>query len=154
MDFNEQQDAASAYPLEDSLGYLLFRLSKGLQLEFEARISQFDLTAPQWGLLNACYQKQAQTPSEFAKLMAIDNAAVTRHVKTLTRKGLVRFEPHESDRRSYRVYLTSTAEKIVEAIIPISQQMNREMVSSLSQEQKEQFLYTVLQLLQSNRLLD
>lgn len=148
-----QPDDANRYLLHDSLGYLLFRLSKGLQLVFEKQVQPFGLNAPQWGILNACYQGQGYTPSALATLLAVDNAAVTRQVQILLRKGWITVEKHPSDRRSYTITLTESGKTTVEAIIPISRQLNQTLFSSLTEHEKQQFVHFIETLLQANQLL-
>ncbi|WP_227394579.1 MarR family winged helix-turn-helix transcriptional regulator [Jeotgalibacillus aurantiacus] len=58
------------------------------------------------------FEKEGLTQEAMAREFTIDKATVARAIQKLEGEGYVRREPHESDRRSNRVYLTEKAKAL------------------------------------------
>jgi DNA-binding MarR family transcriptional regulator len=71
-----------------------------------------DLTAEQWAILSALWQRDDCSQTELAKAAGRDRPGVTRLVDALEKKKLVRRADVPGDRRSYRVRLTASGRRL------------------------------------------
>lgn len=106
--------------LVDKSVIVLFRqLNLFLNRELEAE----KLTSADVLYLALLYEQDGRTQDEMAETYAVDRAATTRSMQGLERKGLVRREMDDKDRRVRRVYLTEKAMQYRGAIRRMSEEL-------------------------------
>jgi len=69
--------------------------------------------------------------------MFCDKSNATRIVKGLESEGYVQRVPHESDGRTYRLYLTEDGEEIREKVVTIHREFNKKRLSSLNTNEQD-----------------
>lgn len=65
------------------------------------------LTRAQWYLLNYVHLYDGLSQQELADLIDLGKSNVAQQIRSLEEKGWVRRAPHETDGRSFRVYITA-----------------------------------------------
>jgi DNA-binding MarR family transcriptional regulator len=95
-----------SYKPEESVMYLMRRITTAVALEVERQLEPLDLTNAQWVPLFKLHQGHASTAAELARDCHIDAGAVTRMLDRLEDKGLVRRVRSSEDRRVVRLELT------------------------------------------------
>lgn len=81
--------------------------------------AHWDLSPSQFNLLNVLFgQIDGLSQSELSRLLIMHRSNATGLIDRLERRGLVRRNPHPSDRRAYRVILTDAGVRLLEAIYP------------------------------------
>lgn len=69
-----------------------------------------------------------KTPLELARAFQVTKGTMTNTITVLSKNGFVRLEPHESDRRSKRVYITDKGrtfrEEAIAALAPAIAQLS------------------------------
>ena len=101
------------FHLHNSFAFWIHRLSGLMQDRFNQQLREYEVTWPQWMVLNVLYHKMGQTPAKVAECIGIDRSAITRLVDRLESKGLVEREHDKSDRRSIRVHITSSGKQMM-----------------------------------------
>ncbi|MFQ5914230.1 MAG: MarR family transcriptional regulator, partial [Nitrospinota bacterium] len=71
------------------MGYLINRVGWELRRNLERLTAGYGLTLQQAVILHIRYEDRAKTPTEFARVLAIDTSAVTRLLDRLEKKWLV-----------------------------------------------------------------
>jgi MarR family transcriptional regulator, organic hydroperoxide resistance regulator len=71
-----------------------------------------DLTAEQWAILSALWQRDDCSQTELARVAGRDRPGVTRLVDTLEKKKLLLRAEAPRDRRSYRIRLTASGRRL------------------------------------------
>lgn len=104
-------DAASFQPAE-SVGYLMKLLTTSLQTHVERAMEPHGLTAGQWHPVYMLATGRAGTAADLARLMQVDNGAVTRMLDRLEAKGLVARDRRSDDRRIVRLALTDAGRDV------------------------------------------
>ena len=82
----------------------------------------------------------AQTPAELASDVGLTRASMTSNLDYLETKGLVRREPHPSDRRSISVSLTEKGQEFMAEELPRQYQQSTLIFSPLSQDERSMLL--------------
>ncbi|MCC7041445.1 MAG: MarR family transcriptional regulator [Burkholderiales bacterium] len=101
-----------AYPICESVGYLVKQIRSQLERAVDAEMARHDLTGVQWGPLLMIDHGLGHTAAEIARVAGVDTGAVTRMLDRLEGKGLIRRIPSPDDRRVVRLTLTRAGERL------------------------------------------
>jgi DNA-binding MarR family transcriptional regulator len=66
------------------------------------------VTAIQFAVLQALWQRRGATATELSDYLVIDSATITGVIDRLSKTGALERRPDPSDRRAYRLYLTAS----------------------------------------------
>jgi DNA-binding MarR family transcriptional regulator len=95
------------------------RAARTLARRFDAALKPHGLTNGQFSLLVALNQAESPPIGRLAPFLAMDPSTLTAAVKPLERRGLLRLEPDEHDRRSRRVRITPEGVALLLRAIPV-----------------------------------
>lgn len=131
---------------EAEILYQLQSVNKVISTKFEVctGISQSRLE-----LLALLYRVEEISQSDLQKMMNIDGAAVTRHVKQLESKGMVSRRRKSEDNRIILVRLTEQGRERIESSKKEKERFIKEMLANISAE-KRLVLKDVLLQMQKN----
>ena len=101
------------FHLHNSFVFWIHRLSGLMQDRFNQQLREYEVTWPQWMVLNVLYHQMGRTPAKVAECIGIDRSAITRLVDRLESKGLVEREHDKSDRRSIKIHITSPGKQMM-----------------------------------------
>lgn len=93
----------------------------------------FNLTAPRYYALLHISEKPGLSSSELSDRLLCDKSNVTRIVKGLEGAGLIIREPHETDGRTLRLYLTEEGNDICGHVATAHQRYNDLRLSCISE---------------------
>ena len=125
--------------LEARLGFAIGSLSAALVRGLSAELSPFGVSPSQWAILETCFTGDATTPTEFAREIPIDGAAITRQLDKLEARELLIRVPHPTDRRSTLVELTDAGREIVRKLSPLVRGNNERFVEALDEGERIAF---------------
>ena len=77
-------------------------------------------------------------PSYISERLIVSRATVTGVLDTLAKRGLVRREPHPSDRRMVLVHLTKAGSRMADKVRRVVHQAEAEWMRSLSEPERAQ----------------
>ncbi len=106
---------------------------------YDERLRQAGLRATQFTLLMALRGLGEMTLSGLAERAVMDRTTLTRNLKLLERRGLVRVRTGE-DRRERRVSLTAKGEQALAEAFPRWDEAQAEMVDGLGEQRFARFL--------------
>jgi len=105
------------YCAEESVGYLIKRVTASIIAEADKRLAAHGLTSAQWGPLLRIQKAGGSAPvAELARWMMCDAGAMTRMLDRLEKKGLCKRVRSTEDRRIVRMELTPAGEAVVEEV--------------------------------------
>jgi DNA-binding MarR family transcriptional regulator len=137
--------------LEGRLGFAIGSLSAALVRGLSAELSPFGVSPSQWAILETCFTGEATTPTEFAREIPIDGAAITRQLDKLEARKLLIRVPHPTDRRSTRVELTEAGREIVRKLSPLVLENNKRFVDALDKKEQIALEAILTKMLDHNR---
>lgn len=128
-----------SYP-QDSIGVLvgLVRSEIVRKLEAELQASGADLRFTQFLILKRLAYLGPMSASELARAVELDGGAMTRQLDQLERKGLLRRQPHEQDRRALRIELTPAGDAMWRQITPCNERVLDAAQKALDPTEREQ----------------
>lgn len=129
-------------PLEASLGHWAARLSWAARGALERRLKPLGVSPPMMAALLALGQG-AQRATDVAKVMGVDNAAVTRLLDRLAEAGLTERCELKGDRRARRIALSAKAQALLPKLAAAAAAMEKAMSQGLSAEKKAELIKTL-----------
>lgn len=110
---------------------------------------RFDLTASRFYALLHIGEKPGISSSHLSERMLCDKSNVTRIVKGLEAEGYVARRPHESDGRSWRLYLTEKGTAVCGEVRSAHQAYNAARLSGIDEIERGSLADNLAQLNQS-----
>ncbi|UZP66511.1 MarR family transcriptional regulator [Desulfovibrio mangrovi] len=103
-----------------------------------AHLNQHNLTISQFGVLEALLHKGPLCQRALADKLLKTGGNMTTVVDNLEKRGLVRRQREESDRRFSTVHLTDEGRELIKRLFPAHAQGITELFSTLTAEEQEQ----------------
>ncbi len=95
------------------------RAARALARRFDEALRPLKLTHGQFSLLMSLNRPEPPTLGRVADFLAMDRTTLTANLKPLERRGLVKVTVDPADKRSRRLRLTRTGERLLIAAVPI-----------------------------------
>jgi len=112
------------------VAFQLRRAARKVTKAFDEALRPSGLKITQFSLLTASYLQENQNVGRLAELMGMDRTTLSRNLKLLEKRGLVRLEEGE-DRREVKVSLTEEGLEAMETAAPLWHQMQKRIVAGL-----------------------
>ncbi|HTH40974.1 MAG TPA: MarR family transcriptional regulator [Rhodocyclaceae bacterium] len=125
--------------MEDSVGYLVKRLSMVVTRELDRRMDALGLTDAQWKPLVVLQQGAGKTAADIARNGCHDTGAVTRLLDRLESKELIRRVRSEDDRRVMNLELTDEGRQVAEDVPKIIANLANQVLDGFSETEFRQF---------------
>jgi MarR family 2-MHQ and catechol resistance regulon transcriptional repressor len=101
-------------------------------------ISQHNLTAPQFGVLEVLFENETIPLKKISELLLVTGANITCVVDNLEKEDLVKRVPSKEDRRIINAELTPKGRNKIDSLIPNYTKNISNLISNLNEaEQKE-----------------
>jgi len=129
------------YNKETSIGYALTTTLNLLRKHFNREIKKFDLSSEQYGVLKLISEEEQLTPTQIAELLNRDKATITRILKSLDNKKLIKKE--QINNRSFYVKLTNESEKIIKEADKIALKYHKKIIDEIGENKIKEMLSTL-----------
>jgi DNA-binding MarR family transcriptional regulator len=139
---------AADYRINDSIGYLVNRLSQVLGREIDRRVAELGLTDAQWKPLLLLQQGVCSTAADISRMIGLDTGALTRLLDRLESKGLIRRVRSLADRRVINLELTAEGQRVANEVPGIIVGLANQFLDGFSEQEYQQFRHYL------NRALD
>ena len=95
-----------------------------------------DISITEWRILAVLGRYPGLTASEVVEKTAMDKVAISRGVKTLMSRNLLKRQTDPNDRRRRRLYLTNRkGQKVMEQVIPQARRYEQRLLEALDPEE-------------------
>ena len=125
-------------------GHLLRRCQQIAVSIFLQECHGYDLTPPQFAVLTALARSGPLDQVRLAGFVALDRTTVSVVVRKLERRGLVKRQISEQDRRSKLIRVTGSGRQLLADVYPRVEQAQQRMLAPLS-EAERRALIAILQ---------
>jgi len=100
---------------------------------------KFGLTLNKWRIISLLWAADSLSMSRLAHQAQFDRGLTSRVVSTLIDSGHVKRSPDPKDGRGLVLELTEAGRKLVEAVMPVAADRNRQLLSCLTKKEAELF---------------
>jgi DNA-binding MarR family transcriptional regulator len=108
------------------------RAARALARRFDEAFRPLGLTSRQFSLLMSLNRPEPPPMAPVANLLAMDRTTLTAALKPLERRGLVRVQKDQNDRRSRTLILTAKGRDLLARAAPVWQRTHTEIEHHLS----------------------
>jgi len=125
------------FKIHESLGYLTSKNNGLMRNCFNKMIKEkgFNATVEQWGILHIIDAFPGATQSDIAKKGLKDKTNITRMLDVLEKNKNIERKPAINDRRVYNIFITKSGKKLLNDLIPIAIEINKQSVIGLSEKE-------------------
>jgi len=124
---------------QDCVCFRLGAVSRRITRFYKEKIQPFGLTHGQFFMLVALFEEDGALPSRLAEKTALDRPTITGLLDRLERDGWVERRLDPTDRRTFRVHLTSRAKRQREVLLSIFDEVNGLFLAKFSADEWLQF---------------
>lgn len=126
----------SDFLLNNSFAFWIHRLNHILQEQFNQRLKRYDVSWPQWMVLNVLHTDSTITPAVIASQLGIDRSGVTRLLDRLEKKQYLTREHDKLDRRSVNLLLTAKGKSLIDEMNDIAKQHQDDFLKDLHSSER------------------
>lgn len=105
----------------------LQRAARAAARRFDRELRPFGLNNGQFSLLMALNRPRPPRMKDLVPVLAMDRTTLTAMLKPLERRGLLRVEPDEGDRRSRRLVITDAGRDALVSALPAWRAVHAEL---------------------------
>ncbi|MEX2126139.1 MAG: homoprotocatechuate degradation operon regulator HpaR [Woeseia sp.] len=140
---SHRETESSLRPLRRSLPMALLRAREAVMDRFRRMLRQNGLTEQQWRVIRVLAEYDALEVSQLARHSVLLPPSLSRILKFLSDKGLVRRRAVDSDQRRSELSLSVAGRRLFQRVAPRSELMYQDIEQTFGNERLEQ-LYTLL----------
>jgi len=116
----------------------LMRAAETVTARVHKHLSEYRLTVGQFGVLEALYHLGPMNQATIAKKILKSTGNITMIIDNLEKRGLLKREKDEKDRRHFRVLLTREGNDIIQEIFPRHAAIIAREMAVLSADEQEE----------------
>ncbi len=124
---------------ENNIGFLLHDVTRLMKRLFDKRMSTLDLTRSQWWVLNFLYFNEGVNQSDFAILLDIEKAPLSRLLYRMEKKGWIERRSDKNDKRIKNLFLSKKIKPLILDMRDMANLTRQQALSGLSK--KEQIIF-------------
>ena len=122
---------AEKYTLHNRLGFKITLLARIMETRLEKQLSEHGVTRLMWCVLRGVGMENVNTPSKLADYVCIARPAVSRLLKTMEERRLLRRSGTSGDKRYTEVELTELGHEKMKACHVLVRHMNEHFAGKL-----------------------
>lgn len=130
--------SAAKFLLHESLGYRMSLVARMLERVFDRQLAELEVSRGMWAVLLAVGQEGYSKPSEIAEFVGIDRTAVSRLLRTLENRELVRRANAAHDGRAKAVTLTTRGRAVLSLATAGAHETARWYKAKLTQQEQSE----------------
>ena len=121
---------------ENNIGFLLHDVTRLMKRLFDKRMSTLDLTRSQWWVLNFLYFNEGINQSDFAVLLDIEKAPLSRLLYRMEKKGWIERRSDKNDKRIKNLFLSKKIKPLIVDMRDMANFTRQQALSGLSEKEQ------------------
>ena len=98
---------------EENIGFLINDVARFLRVSYDRKMATIGLTRSQWLVLSYLYFNEGINQSEFALILDIEKAPLSRLLYRMETKGFINRKSEGEDRRIKNIYLSDSIKPFI-----------------------------------------
>ena len=131
---------SNRFEFEQAPGHLIRRAHQISVAVFAEEVGAHTVTPVQFAILNALLEQSGIDQITLAQRVAFDAATIGSVIGRLERRGWLRRQPDQADRRRKLLWLTAEGERAVLAMTPAVALVQQRILEPLAPEERHQLL--------------
>jgi len=121
--------------LTQCINYLLTTAQHTVFQHLNSKLSEYDITPSQYGVLSCLWQREFATPKQISEILCLETSTISGVLDRMQKKGLIDRVINKDDRREVRVVTTEKGKSLEEPITRIIDDVNEEVLRCFSAEE-------------------
>jgi len=126
--------------LEDSLGFQVNMTANAMKNRFNTFLKPYGLTSEQYVIMKSVEENPDISPTQLSEITFKDKTTITRMINTLVKNEMLVRIPKQNDRRAYEIRWSDKAEKIMNEILPLTEDVIKKLRSQFDADELRTFL--------------
>ena len=116
----------------ECINYLLTTAQHAVFQRMTERLSEYDITPGQYGILNCLWSHKSVNPKEIAKILCLETSTISGVMDRMQKKGIIDRQVSKEDRRCVQVMLTDVGKELEEPVLRIVEEVNKEVMAGFT----------------------
>ncbi|ABW18397.1 MarR family winged helix-turn-helix transcriptional regulator [Alkaliphilus oremlandii] len=125
--------------LHQCINFLLSTAQNTVFQYFNQKLSQYNITPAQYGVLNCLWEHGELTPKQIGEFLVLEASSISGILERMQKNNLIERNIHPNNRRTIVVTTTEQADDIRHNIEEIVSEMNHKFLSFLSEDERHLF---------------
>ena len=121
--------------LTQCINYLLTTAQHSVFQYLNGKLSEYDVTPSQYGVLSCLWQREFATPNQISEILCLETSTISGVLDRMQKKGLIDRVINRNDRREVRVVPTEKGKALEEPISKIIDEVNEEVLKCFTDEE-------------------
>ena len=121
--------------LTQCINYLLTTAQHSVFQYLNGKLSEYDVTPSQYGVLSCLWQREFATPKQISEILCLETSTISGVLDRMQKKGLIDRVINRDDRREVRVVPTEKVKALEEPISKIIDEVNEEVLKCFTEEE-------------------
>jgi DNA-binding MarR family transcriptional regulator len=130
------EKVTSSDPADQSIGYMLRRAQANARAAFDAALVDYDITAPQFAILNELHLNPGQSSADLSRRSTLTAQAVNLTVRYLEARKLLERSPHPVHGRILQTTLTPSGRALLKECRRRVSDVEAQMLKGLTQKER------------------
>ena len=126
--------------LHQCINFLLSTAQNTVFQYFNQKLSRYNMTPAQYGVLNCLWEHGALTPKQIGEFLVLEASSISGILERMQKNNLIERNIHPNNRRTIIVTTTEQADGVRHNIEEIVCEMNHKFLSSLSEDERHLFI--------------
>ena len=118
----------------NTVGFLMYEVTRLLRREISRRVQRLDLTNAQWMTLMRLGLNEGINQAALAELLEVQPISLGRTLDRLVEAKLIERRPNPDDRRAFRLFLTDRAQPVLDDIYTIASEVREQALAGMPAE--------------------
>ena len=121
--------------LTQCINYLLTTAQHSVFQYLNGKLSEYDVTHSQYGVMICLWQREFATPKQISEILCLETSTISGVLDRMQKKGLIDRVINRDDRREVRVVPTEKGKALQEPISKIIDEVNEEVLKCFTEEE-------------------
>lgn len=121
--------------LTQCINYLLTTAQHSVFQYLNGKLSEYDVTPSQYGVLSCLWQREFATPKQISEILCLETSTISGVLDRMQKKGLIDRVINRDDRREVRVVPTEKGKALEDPISKIIDEVNEEVLKCFTEEE-------------------
>ncbi|WP_020616217.1 MarR family winged helix-turn-helix transcriptional regulator [Paenibacillus daejeonensis] len=137
--------------LDQCINFLLSSAQNVVFQYFIQKLSPYNVTPAQYGVLNCLWNHGDLTPKQIGELLVLEASSTSGILDRMQKNDLINRSIHPENRRTILVTTTKKADNMRIPFENIVQEMNQHFMNNLTDEEKDLLSKSLMRIIQMNK---
>jgi DNA-binding MarR family transcriptional regulator len=132
--------------MDESVASMLAQVARLMRRDFDERARKIGVTRPQWQVLSLLKRFGGINQGGLAEMLEVEPITLGRMIDRLQDADLVERQADPSDRRAWRLFLTSHGEGLADQLMPHAMETLEQALDGIGEGERRQLTETLLRM--------